>query len=604
MRSILSTWVIIVLVCMGMTTQARDIKINSVELGQPVPSIPFYHIRVAMELPERSFMEAEMSVNGKTLRFLDLYTGNENEDPKHPHVSHRPPSGFGLSQDNTLYLKPEVIGWVNWMPGQSYTVKVTIRMKKSVKSTSTDEIITATRTVTAPQRDISFDRDWKRYKSVVVSETAGVDRTGEAVKVLLPFYPDEAKDLKREIRVVAVDPVTFKHKEVPVQVFDVQEYTKEDDLAPDKNGKPTRDIPIWLPTVTAQVAFLADVPARSSKVFLIYYNNEQAMVRSYATDLKVSGESPGLRMDNDQMEVDLHPQSGHFDQVTLKALPNFPLFHRKETNGAIHWNPEVYTPPLPWTHTSDWKPAPHTRSITGPVLATAEMWGPLREIPQVDCSVRYEFYPGRPYFISSTTMRINETIQSIALRNAEVVIKRELMTHASWYDVMRDSIVTYNVKDMTDLTDLKMEADIPWIAFYNKENGLGFAGIQMNYSNAGLENDPRLLNPYFYITAGPWIYWARALSLSFLASNMQQMIPVMKGNFFAEKWAYLVYKIDDPSKPFEKIKYWEKVVNNPLRTQLVEEVDERVSRTVTELFVEKGKSGWEGRETGRNHKND
>lgn len=581
---------------------ARDIKITSLELGQPVPAIPFYHIKVAIELPETTFMEAEMSVNGKTLRFLDLYKGNEKEDPNRPHMVHRPPSGFGLSQDNTLYSKPVVVGWVNWMPGQTYTIKITVRLKKNVKGSSTDEYISATRTVKAPERDLSFDKEWKSYKSIVLSETGGMDRAGEPVKVLLPFYPDEAKDLKRDIRVVAIDPKTFKHSEVPVQVFDVQQYLKEDDLAPDKNGKPTHEIPIWLPTVTAQVAFLADVPAKSSKVYLIYYNNENALTKIYNTDLKVSGEAPGIQVENKLMEVTLHPQSGHFDQVTLKTMPAFPLFHRKETNGAIHWNPEVYAPPQPWTHTSDWKPAPNVKSISGPVLATADFWGGLRDIPQVDASVRYEFYPNRPYFLSSTSLRFNETLQSIALRNAEVVFKRELMTNAAWYDVIRDSIIVYDVKNMTDLTDLKMEADIPWIAFYNKENGLGFAGIQIDYSNAGLENNPRLLNPYFYITTGPWVYWARALSLSFLASNMQQMIPVMKGNFFAEKWAYLVYKFDDPSKPFEKIKYWQKIVTNPLRVQLVEEVDDRVSKTVTELFIEKGKSGWEGRETGREHK--
>jgi hypothetical protein len=283
-------------------------------------------------------------------------------------------------------------------------------------------------------------------------------------------------------------------------------------------------------------------------------------------------------------------------------LPQYPLFHRKETNGAIHWNPEIYTPPLPWTHTSDWKPPAHVEWMSGPVVAKTAVWGNLREIPQVDASVGYEFYPDRPYFISETSLRTNETTQCIALRNAEIVFKRELITHAAWFDVIRDSIVQYDVRNMTDLTDLKMEADVPWITFFNRENGLGFAGIQLNYSNAGLESNPRLLNPYFYITAGPWIYWARALSLSFLASNMQQMIPVPKGNFFAEKWAYLLYKIDDPARPFDQILYWQKRLTHPLRVQLVEEVDDRVSRTVKEIYIDKGKSGWEGRETGR-HQN-
>ena len=38
---------------------------------------------------------------------------------------------------------------------------------------------------------------------------------------------------------------------------------------------------------------------------------------------------------------------------------------------------------------------------------------------------------------------------------------------------------------------------------------------------------------------------------------------------------------------------------NPLRLQLVEEVDDRVSKTVNELYIDKGNTGWEGRETGK-----
>jgi hypothetical protein len=590
---------VFVLVCAAFSVQAGELNISRLELGRPVPAIPFYHIKASLALPRPSYMEVEMTVNGRTLRFLDLYRDNEANDLQRPHVAHRPPSGFGLSQDNTIYTTPTVVGWVNWLPGQRYEVQCTVRMKRTVRSSKNDDVLVASQTLTGPPRDTLFDGKWRNYKAVVVTETRGIDRIGETVEVLLPFYPDEAKDLTREMRVAAIDPITFDHKEVPVQVFDIQEYLKEDDLAPDQTGKPTREIPIWLPTVTARVTFPADVAARTSKVFLIYYNNEDALAPLYRTDLHVYGEAPGLRIENSVMEVVLHPGSGHLDQVTLRSLPEYPLFHRKETNGAIHWNPEIYAPPRPWTHTSDWKPPGHVESMAGPVVARTAVWGNLRDIPEVDASVRYEFYPGRPYFISTTSLRINETVQCIALRNAEMVFKRELMTHAAWFDVIRDSIVQYDVKNMADLTDLKMEADVPWITFFDKETGLGFAGIQLDYSNGGLENDPRLLNPYFYVTAGPWIYWARALSLSFLASNMQQMIPVPKGNFFTEQWAYLIYRIDDPAKPFGQVEYWKEVLSHPLRVQLVEEVDDRVSRTVTELYIDKGRSGWEGRETAR-----
>lgn len=79
------------------------------------------------------------------------------------------------------------------------------------------------------------------------------------------------------------------------------------------------------------------------------------------------------------------------------------------------------------------------------------------------------------------------------------------------------------------------------------------------------------------------------------------MIPAMKGNFFSEKWAYLVYETDKNGKPYAPVISWMKKLTHPLRVQLSEEVDDRVSRTVTELFVDKGKSGWENRETSNHH---
>jgi hypothetical protein len=580
---------------------AADLKIGKMELGYPCPAIPFYHLRATLELPYPSIIDVEVAVNGKVLRYNEVERETEALDLNKPALTHRPPSGAGLSQDNTLYNHPFVTAWVKWQPGEHYEIRITVRMKKTVQNAKDDILLSVTKTITAPSGTAAFDPGWKNYKSVVLSETAGLERKSEPVQVLLPFYPDEAKDLKREIRVVVVDPQTHQLTEVPSQVYDIQEYLKADDLSPDKSGTPTRQIPIWLPTVTAQVAFLADVPAHESRVFLVYYNNDAAMAKVYNTDLHVQGEAPGLQIDNERITAVLNPNSGHLDQITLKSKPGSPLFHRKETNGAIHWNPEIYTPPLPWTHTSDWKPPQHIKSITGPVVTFSDVWGNLREIPQVDASVRYEFYPGKPYFVSSSSLRINETVQCLALRNAEIVFKRELFSKAAWYDVIRDSVVVYDVAKMPDLMDVKMEADVPWISFFDEASGIGFAGIQLSYANAGLETAPRLLNPYFYITGGPWIYWSRALSLSFLASNMQQMIPAMKGNFFTEKWAYLVYETDKGAKPYEPVISWMKKLTSPLRIQLTEEVDDRVSRTVTELFIDKGKSGWEDRETSTHH---
>ncbi|MCK3684070.1 hypothetical protein [Maribellus sp. YY47] len=584
------------------TSQAKEkqakLTIESMELGYPVPAIPFYHFIAKLDLPEASIIEVEAAVNGKPMRFVNLYKSDVHEDVNKPALTHRPPSGYALSQDNTLYKQPVITGWIKWNPGESYDITVTVRIKKSARPSDDDTFLSATQTVKAPEQTATFDNAWKNYKSLVLSETTGIDRENEPVEVLLPFYPDEASDLKREIRVMEVDPKSFTLTEVPCQVFDIQRYTVEDNLEPEKEGQPKRHIPLWMPTVTCKLAFLANVPAKTSKVYLVYYNNEKALAKTWQTDLQVQGELPGLRIDNNYFNAVLHPNSGHLDQLTLKSKPEAPLFHRMETNGAIHWNPGIYVPPRAWTHTADWKHDQNMYSISGPVLATAEFWGNLRDMPEVDASVRYTFYPGVPYFESTTNMRINETVQTIALRNAEIVFKRELMTHAAWYDVIRDEVITYDVANMADLTDLKMEADVPWITFYNENTGIGFAGIQLSYANASLESRSRLLNPYFYITAGPWIYWARALSLSFLGSNMQQVIPAIKGSLFTEKWAYLVYETDR-EVPYREVLNWQRKLTQPLRVQLVEEVDERVSKSLIEIYIDEGKSGWEERETGK-----
>jgi hypothetical protein len=577
--------------------EGKELKITKIELGYPCPGIPFYHFKADIELPESSIIEVEAAVDGNALRATDLRRESDIEDMNKPPMSERPPSGYSLSQDGTHYKNFSVVGWVKWQPGQEYDIRISVRMKKAVRAANDDVWISSVKKVTAPTGVAVYDKNWKSYKAVILSETAGITRAKDAVEILLAFYPDEAQQLIRDIRVVAVDPKTHELTEVASQVYDVQEYLTEDDLAPDKNGVPTRKVPLWLPTVSARVAFLADVPAKSSRVYLVYYNNADAMVKTYKTDLHVQGEAPGLQIDNSVFSVVLHSNSGHLDQMTLKSKPDDPFFHRLETNGAMHWNPDIYAPPRPWSHTADWKPPRSIKTVAGPVIAKSEVWDNLRGMPEVDASVSYEFYPGVPYFISSTCMRINETVNCLALRNAEMVFKRELITQAAWYDAIRDTIIVYDVANMPDLTDLKMDADVPWITFFNKEKGIGFAGIQLNYANTGIESSPRLLNPFFYITAGPWVYWARGLSHTFLSSNMQQVVPVLKGNVFYEKWAYMVYELDKSNDPFTPILNWQKLLTHPLKIQLVEEVDKRVSKTLQEVFMDKGKSGWEGRDT-------
>lgn len=82
--------------------QKEELLIKKIELAYPCPAIPFYHFKAEVSLPRPSIIEVEAEVNGKVLRYLNLHKAGQEEDPSRPAMTHRPPSGAGLSQDNTL----------------------------------------------------------------------------------------------------------------------------------------------------------------------------------------------------------------------------------------------------------------------------------------------------------------------------------------------------------------------------------------------------------------------------------------------------------------------------------------------------------------------
>lgn len=573
----------------------QELKITKARLLFPKPAFPFYHFKVKLELPHSSIIQVKAIVNGDTLRFTNLYSSNlfQKIDMNKPLIAYRPPSGYALSVDTSMYKNPYVIGRLRWEPGRHYTIKVIVTMKKGAQKTTSDVVLSASKTLKAPKNAPFFDTSWKNYMSVIVSETVGVDRKNEPVEVLLSFYPDQAENIKNDIRVVAVDPRTHKLSLVPSQLYDIRKFLKKDNLEPLKKGGNKRKVPLWYPTITARLTFLASVPANSSRVFLIFYNNKYAKKKIYRTNLSIQGKiSTGMKISNNLFTAVLHPHSGALNRVVLHTKPNAPLYNDAETNGSIQWNPDIYSPPKSWTHTSDWV-APHTKSVVGPVVVKTNSWGSLRHYWGVVASVKYSFYPNKPYFIVSTTMRMKKTMQTLALRNGEMVFNRKLLNRVAWYDVLRDTVMTYNLRALPTLTDLEMPADVPWITFYNTKTGIGFAGIQLGYNNSGIEYSPRLFNPYFYVTVGPWVYWARALSETYISANHQQMIPALKGINYSDKWAYIVYKVNrnENYKPYAPILRWVKKLTHPLKVRLVQKVDKRVGKTIHEI-MSNGISPW------------
>lgn len=575
---------------------SQNITIENAKFNFPNPAFPFYHLVLEIDLPSNSFVDASVFIDGRKLRYTELMAKSEyeNVDFDHPSIMHRPPSAYALSENNQKYERIVLIGWYRWESGKEYSLEIEMRIKNHVEKSDQDQFLKASMTLRPPANKDTFDRAWKNYKSVVISENIGIDRINEPVEVLLPFYLDESQNIKDDIRVMSFDRETQMLIEIPAQLFDVMTYSEEDDPKNHRDGGLEEKVPYWHPTRTARLCFLADVAAHTSQIYLIFYNNPEADRKGKEMNLSITGnDSVGTIVTNEYFTATLDPKSGALKEISLITNPEIPLYHGLETNGAIQWNPDIYSPPTPWDHTSDWT-SPYQKSFSGPVKFELNTWGRMKEYWGVEASTTYNFYSSVPYFIFSSSMRMEETIQTLALRNGEMVFDKELLDHVSWYDSFRDSVMTYDLHALPNLTELRMADDLPWITFYNKESGIAFAGIQLGYDNSGIENIPRLLNPFFYVTIGPWVYWARALSVSYISANHQQVIPAMKGNIFSEKWALLIYNTHDhdAKSPYAIVQDWQKKLAHPLKIRLVEEVDDRASEAIDEI-MSGGKSPWE-----------
>ncbi|MCA9427198.1 MAG: hypothetical protein KC994_19115, partial [Candidatus Omnitrophica bacterium] len=219
--------------------------------------------------------------------------------------------------------------------------------------------------------------------------------------------------------------------------------------------------------------------------------------------------------------------------------------------------------------------------------------GQMQLMPELDCSMDYEFNSGVPYFKMRSSVHVKYDTPVQALRNGEVVFARESFSEATWYDPITHQIETREITAEPDLTEWMVPNNTPWLAFFDREKGVGYAGIQLNSMNVGLEGRMRDYNPYLYITTGPWVYWTRALLYPYGSRNPQQMIEVPAETIFLEEWAYLPFELSSNSDDeFEAVKHWTKVVNSPLIIQVVDPTDDRM-QVPEEIYLEPEKTGWE-----------
>ena len=170
------------------------------------------------------------------------------------------------------------------------------------------------------------------------------------------------------------------------------------------------------------------------------------------------------------------------------------------------------------------------------------------------------------YAIMSSYMEVMKDLFVQALRNGELVFNHAVLNEFVWMDPLgKVQSLDIETSRKHPIHALEIPAGTPWMAFINREQKVGFASIDLEFTNGNKYGQPpSLAQPYIYVQNGPWIYWARPLVYPFGGLNFTRMMPVRAGSFYLERNAWVPFRFADGDNPFAGVETLQKQLTHPL----------------------------------------
>jgi len=547
------------------TTPAERSATGGLGFGTPTSDYPYHH--VTLTLAKEAIAPGtvvKVETDGKWNRDARYY----NDGILDPATAKDSPNLEGESYTGVIDGSKDfrIVAPVQWLNGTDHTLKVTVK--------DADEKETVYEgTGKAPASGGYWSEAWPHAISLIVNETAGIQRIGEPVHAMVGPYADDFGPAGSQIRVVTYDPTHPKagadgYVIAPHQVIETTEWRDEEMLKSDEKDPETGEfVHRYDPTTTVELVFIADVQPYEKKVYFVMYGNPAEHTNVVESDLKVEQHDRlSQTITNEQYSMLTSANSGAVEQLTiLDGGDPVLLEHKLETNGAVHWNPGIYTPPTPWVHASDWE-GPEFAQVTGPLMHRTRRHAMLPMMDNVSAHVAYTFYATQPYILQSSLMEVHEDVFVSALRNGEIVLNHAELNEFVWLDdlgVVQHMMIEGSREHPVHALDIP--ADTPWMAFVNREKKIGFANIALEYENTNRFGDPAsVAQPYFYVQNGPWIYWSRPMVYPFAGNNMTRLMKVRKGSMYYEVNAWVPFRFAEGDNPFAEIEKLNKQLRAPL----------------------------------------
>jgi hypothetical protein len=382
-------------------------------------------------------------------------------------------------------------------------------------------------------------------KTISIEETDGLNRRNEPVEILLDIESNIYQNFEKQIHVIELlDDIT--EKEIPFQVFEV--HKKENNQASQ-----------------FKVIFQVNIVANGRRIYRIVYDDMIPKNFEYSPDLKVIGEGFGLIIENEYYRADLtpgegpkkEPDSGQIKEITILGDSKKKLMRYDR---RIHWSPNfIRTDNKINKSIAQWDKPEKYLVEKGPVLCSTRRWGNLKDFPEIFITATYNFYAHLPYFVFGSSMEMEKDIHLDRLRNDEMTTDT-IFTHLI-FKRLPDEIISLSFKEREEILKKNpIEADAPWLFFYEPQEGVAFGCIRLIYNNTNIWGDSSpTTGDYTKISDGAHggKYWNRILIL-----NKSVLVP--EGSVYEEKNAYIVFNDITQENFIDSLEYYEKCLNNPL----------------------------------------
>ncbi len=319
---------------------------------------------------------------------------------------------------------------------------------------------------------------------------------------------------------------------------------------------------------SCSIIFPISMCARETKTLRLKAVQLENVHRQSTSDLSITGAGSELRVTNkyfvadltrsDQAEPKSHA-SGQIRELLIKMGFNQLLTNAED---RIHWAPNFKRPELEfYTTIAHWNNPALNLVEHGPHLVRTVRQDLAPDHPEILLTAVYKFYANAPYFKFYSSMEMVADVWLELLRNDEMTTD-SMFSHVAFQRPSGEIVEVKLEERHALLQQQPIEADAPWLCFYNIDKGFAFGTIRLRYNYTNQFGEPSPTHQS-HTQIGQWLdrrYWNRRLIHDHLTF-------VPKGSRYVEENAYLVFKLDARDR-LQEIKNWARQLQNPIRVSV------------------------------------